>query len=76
MANYVKLPVSSHPWRCIDEDGTYCPHITVSNFGTRWHCQLFTLGNDELPERDGCLERHPECVANQVEGDDICCNRR
>jgi len=58
----IKVTVSNHPWRCIDEDGQYCPWIRTMNFGTVWLCALFHE-NDTLKERDGCLEKHPECIA-------------
>lgn len=63
---HVKLEVSQHPWRCIDEDGKRCPHILVSHFGMRWHCRLFSgmdkVPFDALPERDGCLAKLQECM--------------
>jgi len=63
----INIEVSNHPWRCIDEDGTRCKWIRVSRFGTAWSCKIFCDQADKgawdtLNEREGCLERHPECI--------------
>jgi len=67
----INLDVSNHPWRCIDTDGTRCPWLRVAKFGSIWTCHLFCEQTDrgqweELAEREGCIERHPECVKAQV----------
>lgn len=68
---HVKLEVSPHPWRCIEEDGTRCQWLSRRD-GRVWFCWLFSEGNYRgrfaaLSERDGCLEKHPECVKRGVQ---------
>lgn len=71
---FVKLPISSHEWRCIDENKNHCPQLQVSRFGTVWSCKLFSKQGgpkgqwEDLEERDGCLVKHPECLANGEKG--------
>jgi len=61
------LPVSQHPWRCIEEDGKRCKWLRVSRFGTVWSCKMFSEQGDTgrwsaLKEKDDCLMKHPECL--------------
>jgi len=55
----ITVEASTHPWRCIAEDGTRCPQLRVAHYGTIWVCQIF----DALQERDGCLVRDERCLA-------------
>lgn len=65
----IRIPyqVSSHEWRCIEEDGTRCPQLRVSRFGSDWSCAIWSSQGDRgrwehLPERDGCLTKLPQCI--------------
>lgn len=66
----VSLPISKHPWRCIDTDGTQCPQLLATRLGTAWTCKLFCKQGhkgkwEPLNTRGGplgCLEKHPECL--------------
>jgi hypothetical protein len=65
---HVLMPVCPHPWRCIDLDGTGCPQLRVTRMGGAWTCKLYCEQGDhgewrQLPERDGCLAKLPECLA-------------
>ena len=61
----IKIKISDHPWRCIDTDGVMCQFLRTFKFGQVWVCAIFSEGNDPLDEREGCLEKHPECIALQ-----------
>ena len=70
---HIKMEVSPHPWRCIDEDGKRCSQLRTSRFGTVWSCHLFSAQSDNgrwesLEEQDTCLVKHPDCLAQATDG--------
>jgi hypothetical protein len=70
---HITLQVSSHPWRCIEEDGTRCQWLRVSRMGSVYSCHLFSEQTDRgdliaLREQDGCLVKHDECTKQSEAG--------
>lgn len=62
----ITVEASTHPWRCIAEDGTRCPQLRVTHYGTVWTCKIYHDQDERWPslqERDGCLVRDERCVA-------------
>ncbi len=56
---------------CAREPGAFCPFVGVKGFGTRPVCMLFRTADSERPLRDvdGWLQRLPECVAAEKDGE-------
>ncbi len=64
------MPFDSGPTTCakFTEDGSdsvMCPEVGTTHFGTVWVCRRFPSKDNShtvLGEKDGCLQRCPECL--------------
>ena len=69
MKRKLTLIIEAGKKTCFDKKTkTMCGNMLTSHFGTRWHCRLFSpysqssKGMDTLNEKDGLLQRHPDCL--------------
>jgi hypothetical protein len=61
---YIKIRVSDHPTRCIDEDGDRCPWLATRRLGMTWLCKLYP--EKRLREENGCLVKHNACLRGEL----------
>jgi len=72
MKQTIKFEIECGEKTCASEPGKFCRFFQVSRFGTIPSCKLFSeqgaRGNWEpLEEKDGWLQRHPECIRRSKE---------
>lgn len=61
---------------CASEPGKFCRFLSTERYGTVYHCTIFSKTYDRgvyalgkssphtsMKEKDGWLQRHPECIA-------------
>ena len=75
----IQVEISSHPWRCIEEDGKRCQFLWFERLGTIPVCAMVALGTDRESgmvrlfagdDGSGCIEKSPACLAITAEEKD------
>lgn len=67
----LELPIQCGETTCASAPGKFCPQVRTSRFGTAYLCHLFSEQGhkgrwEELAEKDGWLQRHPDCLKLEV----------
>jgi hypothetical protein len=69
----LKLEIECGEKTCASEPGKFCKWLRTARFGSIWTCQIFCecgtildgkIYPDSLEEKDGWIQRHPECLKN------------
>lgn len=67
----LKFEIECGKETCAKEPGKFCRFLNSTGYGAFWHCYLFSKyvdprGNclEDLEEKDGWVQRHPECLKN------------
>jgi len=63
----LEIPIQCGDTTCASEPGKFCPQLRTARFGSTFTCKLFSEQEykekwEELPEKNGWIQRHPDCV--------------
>lgn len=72
----LEIPIQCGETTCAYEPGKFCPQLRVSSFGRDYSCKLFSEQGykgrwDNLEEKNGWLQRHPECLKLERRADGL-----
>lgn len=64
----LKIPINCGDKTCFKSYGVHCRYLFAQHFGTYWFCGLLhSEDRQELIEKDGWLQRCPECLKHEKE---------
>lgn len=69
----LEVPIQCGETTCAAAPGKFCPQLRVSRFGSDHSCKLFSEQGhkgrwESLEEKDGWLQRHPDCLKLEKKG--------